>query len=49
MKTMKAEIDTLKINVSSTLDIQKEGKLMMKMIKTLKESTNANDKTFLTR
>ena len=37
IKTMKAEIDTLKMKVSSTSDIQKEGKVMMNMIQTLKE------------
>ena len=34
---MKAEIDVLKSQVSSLSDIQKEGKFIINMIKTLKE------------
>ena len=45
---MRAEIDTLKLKVASTSDIQKEGKVMMNMIKSLKEDINniksVNDK-----
>ena len=37
IKSMKAEIDTLKMKVSSISDINKEGKEMMNMMKTLKE------------
>ena len=48
IKTIRAEIDTLKLKVTSTSDIQKEGKVMMNMIKSLKEDINniksVNDK-----